>query len=371
MKENTDVLVVGAGVMGSATAYFLAKRGLSVLIVEKDTIASHASGFSFGMCNPVAGAGLPEPLLPLSLLANRMHEELAPELKELTGIDTSYRQMTHLHLAFSDDEAKELKRSLEWQENTGLGIRWLDASDVRAREPRVAGTVVGAIESPQMAMMDAYRFTLALAEGTERLGGRLIYQEVTGLGKDGEGFAVTLANGREMLAERVVLAMGPWSGQGPSDWLGLTVPVEPLKGQLLRLEIEGPPLECCLGRSGDYLGPKADGLVWAGTTEERVGFDENPTPQAQESIIEALLTIAPAFADARLSQQTACLRPMSEDTLPIVGEVPGWDGVFLATGAGRKGILLSTALGLAVCDLITEGKTEVPLDGISTQRLIA
>ena len=357
--------------MGSATAYFLAKRGLSVLIVEKDTIASHASGFSFGMCNPVEGSGLPEPLLPLTLLANRLHEELAPELRELTGVDTSYRHMAHLNLAFSDDEAEELKRNLEWQEKTGLGIRWMDASDVRAREPRVAETVVGAIESPRMGMMDSYRFTLALAEGTERLGGRLIYQEVTGLRKDGEGFAVKLSNGREMLAERVVLAMGPWSGLGPSDWLGLTVPVEPLKGQILRLEFEGPPLECCLGRGGDYIGPKADGLVWTGTTEERVGFDENPTPQAQENIIEGLLAIAPAFAEARLAQQTACLRPMSEDTLPIVGEVPGWDGVFLATGAGRKGILLSPAIGGAVCDLITEGKTEVPLDGVSSQRLIA
>jgi len=368
MAEKTHVLVAGAGVAGAAVAYFLAKEGVSSLLVERDSIASHSSGFSFGMANPLEGSGLPEPLLPLTLVAARMHEELARELKETTGIDTSYRRMLHLTLALNEQEAEELQGDLAWQQKTGLGVRWLGAEEVRSREPRVADGVVGAVEISDMAMMDSYRYTLALVEGAEKLGARLVYGEVIGLEREDARFRVKLSRGQEVEAEKVVLAMGPWTGSGPSKWLGFSVPVEPLRGQILRLELEDPPLECCLGRSGSYIGPKADGLVWAGTTEEHAGFDENPTAEGQESIIQNLLTMAPALAEARLVQQTACLRPLSSDNLPIIGEVPGWHGVYLATGAGRKGLLLSPPMGQAVCDLIVRGKTDVPLEFASPLR---
>lgn len=368
MAEKTDVLVVGAGVSGGAVAYFLAKEGVSSLLVERDSIASHSSGFSLGMANPLEGSGLPEPLLPLTLASARLFEELAPELKERTGIDTSYRHMPHLSLALNEHEAEELRGDLEWQVKTGLRVRWLDAAEVRSREPRVADEVVGAVEISDMVMMDSYRYTLALVEGAEKLGARLVYGEVTGLEREGTCFKVKLSRRQEVEAEKVVLAMGPWTGSEPSKWLGFSVPVEPLKGQILRLDMEGPPLECCLARGGSYIAPKADGLAWAGTTEDHAGFDDSPTAEGQESIISDLLTIAPALAEARLVQQTACLRPLSADNLPIIGEVPGWKGVYLATGAGRKGILLSPAMGRAVCDLIVRGKTDVPLEAASPLR---
>ena len=120
---------------------------------------------------------------------------------------------------------------------------------------------------------------------------------------------------------------------------------------------------------GSYAGPKADGLTWAGTTEERVGFNETPTTEARDSIIRDLLTMAPSLTEARVVQQTACLRPISEDGLPIIGEAPGWPGVYLATGAGRKGILLSPVMGRMVADLIIRGRTELPTASVSPARL--
>ena len=120
----------------------------------------------------------------------------------------------------------------------------------------------------------------------------------------------------------VALAQGPWTGEA-SSWCGYDIPVRPLKGQILRLQHEGLPVRATLAWRGSYATSKTDGLVWAGTTQEEAGFNEQPTDEARDSIMADLLTIAPALAEAQLVQQTACLRPLSADSLPIVGKVPG------------------------------------------------
>jgi glycine oxidase len=162
--------------------------------------------------------------------------------------------------------------------------------------------------------------------------------------------------------------MGPWTGQAGS-WLGIPVPVVPLKGQILRLELAGPPLDYALYHSGGgYISSKPDGLTWVGTTEERVGFDDRSTEAARQSIMKGALEVMPVLSEARLALQTACLRPLSEDGLPIIGEVPGWEGVYLSTGAGRKGILLGPAMAQAIADLVTEGHTSLPVEPFSPGR---
>ena len=136
--------------------------------------------------------------------------------------------------------------------------------------------------------------------------------------------------------------------------------MRPLKGQILRLENDAGPIKTSLYCSGSYVVTKPDGLTWAGTTEEEVGFDEETTPQARDSIMADLLRMAPALTDARLAHHTACLRPMSIDGMPIVGKAPGWENLYICTGAGRKGILWSTGMSFGLADLILKGETDVP-----------
>ena len=161
--------------------------------------------------------------------------------------------------------------------------------------------------------------------------------------------------------------MGPWSGE-TSSWLDLPVRMTPLKGQILRLRAPGPPLEYSIGWEGNYATTKPDGLLWAGTTEEEAGFDETPTAEARDSIMASLLKMVPSMDDAELVQQTACLRPLSSDRLPILGPVPGWDGVYMATGAGRKGIELGPAMGRIIADLIASGAPDIPIDAFDPGR---
>ena len=119
-------------------------------------------------------------------------------------------------------------------------------------------------------------------------------------------------------------------------------------------------MQTTLSWGKSYAASKPDGLIWAGTTEEHSGFDDQPTPQGRDSVMGDLLRMASFLSEAQLVQHTACLRPLTPDGLPIVGRVPGWDNLYLCTGAGRKGILWSTGMGRATADLILRGQSDVP-----------
>ena len=149
--------------------------------------------------------------------------------------------------------------------------------------------------------------------------------------------------------------------------------MRPLKGQILRLRAPEAekPFECSVGWAGNYATTKGDGLLWAGTTEEEVGFDESPTTQARDKITASLLRMVPSLAEAQLEQHTACLRPITPDGLLSLGPVPGWEGVYLATGAGRKGILLGTAMGRIAAGLVTPGTSDIPIDAFDPARFRA
>ena len=136
--------------------------------------------------------------------------------------------------------------------------------------------------------------------------------------------------------------------------------MRPLKGQIIRLQLAENPMRVSLNYRGSYAASKPDGLVWAGTTEEEAGFDEEITPAGRDEVMGDLLLMAPSLADAELVQQTACLRPLSNDGMPIVGRVPGWQNLYIATGGGRKGILWSTGMAYGLADLIAEGSSQVP-----------
>ena len=211
---------------------------------------------------------------------------------------------------------------------------------------------------------------LALSQAAERRGATIRHGRVTGLARrNGRVSAVTLEGG-EVRCQRLVLAMGPWSGEA-SSWLGFPLDVRPLKGQIIRLRAPGKPFECSIGWASNYATTKGDGLLWAGTTEEEAGFDENPTADARDKITASLLKMVPSLAEARLEQHTACLRPITSDGLLSLGPAPEWEGVYVATGAGRKGILLGTAMGRIAADLVTRGSSDIPIEAFDPARFQA
>ena len=167
--------------------------------------------------------------------------------------------------------------------------------------------------------------------------------------------------------DTVVFATGPWSGQ-IENWLNVPVPIEPFKGEILRMKLDGPPLERDFHSALVDLNHRENDQVWVGATEERKGFDVSPSVEARSEMIATASRLMPALENAELVLHTACLRPLSPDWMPIVGKAPRWDNAYLATGAGKKGILISPGMGKAISDLITTGATDLPIDGFDAER---
>tara|TARA_B100001179_G_scaffold19455_1_gene12121 strand:+ start:50 stop:1213 length:1164 start_codon:yes stop_codon:yes gene_type:complete len=357
--DSRDVVIVGGGIVACLSGYLLGRRGYKVTILEADSLGSHASGFAFGGLDPLTGIGLPEPLLDFSLWCFVRHRSLARELHEATGIDVGFELRDRLTLAFNNEETKVLKDQIEWMKDVGgFTVEWVSNAEARRLEPQVSGEITGALYQRSPGALEPYRFILAAMRAAERYGVEMLQRRAIGLISDGDRVTgVTLESGT-IDAGIVVLAMGPWTGLA-SEWCGVDIPVTPLKGQILRLRTLHDPLKMAVNYAHSYVATKSDGLIWAGTTEEETGFDDSLNSAARDSIMADFLKMIPGMTDAELLQQTACLRPLSADGLPIVDKVTGWENLYVSTGAGRKGILWSTGMAHALFEMIDEGAVDV------------
>ena len=370
-RSSDDVVIVGGGIAGMAAAYYLAKSGVPSIVVERDAIGSHASGFAYGGLSPMTGFGIPGPLAEIAHDGMRLHRELAPVLAEETGIDVDFRLRASLALAFTEADVRRLRAALPWQQGQpGYAVRWLDRAEALSVEPRISDETLGAALIEGGGAVEPYRLVLALTRAAERLGVVLRHGRAIGLRRDGGRITGVVLEREGLSCATAVLAMGPWSAEA-SEWIGTPIDVRPLKGQILRLQAPGPPVECSVGWGHNYATSKTDDLLWAGTTEEEAGFDEESTPAARDDIGAALVRMLPVMADAQVAQQTACLRPVTSDGLLVLGGVPGLDGVYVATGGARKGILYGPAMGHAIADLVLGRDTRIALDAFAPGRFAA
>ncbi len=367
--DKADAVVVGAGTIGSAVAYYLGKAGLKVIIVEKDSIGAHASGFAPGILNPLGES--PEYLetrLPLSIESFRMHRELAGHLPAESGIDYHFRQTAMLVLAFTRSEAAELRERVDVLRHLGYNIRLLSTAAVRSMEPRISGRVAGAACIEDAAEVDSYGCTLALAQAAEKYGTQIRYGRFTGLKCRGKRITAVQLESGEITCDFTVLAMGPWAGTA-SSLLGVSVPVGPQKGETLRVRAPGPPFTTLLAWNASYnTTTRHDGQVYHGATHRDAGFSEGPTAGGRDELLHNLVTMVPSMTAAEVVLQTACLRPLSADGLPVIGAVPGWEGVYLATGHWKKGILLGPVTGRIIAELIATGRSATEIEAFRVSR---
>ncbi len=370
MAQSSEVVIVGGGVAGCATAYYLSLAGVKATIIEREGISSQASGFSAGGLNPLEGSCIPGPLSALTMASFKLHKELWGPLRRDTGIDFQSRIVSLTKVAFAEDEVPALQESLRLFEDArteGFSGEWLHRSEVLKVEPRLSQEIIGGVRLFGNATLSSLLYTQALAEAAQQNGATVLEGVARGVRLDNGRVLSVILGDDEISCEKAVLAAGPWSREA-EQWLDISVPVDPLKGEILRLEMHGPALGGDFNGAGSSVYPRGDGLIWCGTTEVNEGFNREPTEAAKETIWGAAKTLMPELAHATLIRHTACLRPVTPDYMPIVGRAPGWDNVYLATGAGKKGILLSTGMGKATAELLTEGTTDVPLEGCGPER---
>ena len=366
-----DVVIVGGGIVGMVTAYYLAKAGVPSVVIERDAIGSHASGFAYGGLSPVTGFGIPGPLAEVAQDGMRLHRELAESMRRGNGHRASTSACAPRSPWPSPRRTRRGSRARcpgsngsRAMRRAGWTLRRPDAWS-RASRTRLSG------RSCSRAPLTSSRIVLVLAltRAAERLGVTVRHGRLIGLRREAGRVTGVILERDEVACSTVVLALGPWSAE-TSAWIDVPIEVHPLKGQILRLQAPGPPVACSVGWGHNYATTKGDGLLWAGTTEEEAGFDEESTPEARDEIGAALVKMLPAMADAQVVHQTACLRPLASDGLLVLGRVPRLEHAYMATGAGRKGILFGPAMGRAIADLILTGGAKIALEAFAPGRFV-
>ncbi|MCC2671579.1 MAG: thiO [Armatimonadetes bacterium] len=348
--KTSDVIVVGGGVIGTSIAYHLAREGLAVTLFERDELASQASGAAAGMLAPICESAGDNAFSELGLRSLAMFPALVEELKELSGIDPQLVESGMLRAALSEEEAVELRRQSDPAGR--FGLEWLSAEAAREREPLLTPQVHGALWSPTEGHVYSPLLAQAYAEAASRLGAAIHTGiPVLGLIRDGDHvLGVSTASG-QWGAAHVVLAAGVWT-RYCAEWLGDRLPLEPVKGQILALDLPRPAFRTILWSGHTYLVPKRNGTVVVGATEERVGFDRRITAAGIAGLISAAAEIVPALGGCTFRHAWCGLRPDTPDHLPVIGPVPGVSEVILAAGHYRNGVLLSPVTGKAVADWI-------------------
>jgi glycine oxidase len=357
-----DVIVIGGGIAGCSAAWFLAREGLDVLLVERDSIARHASGAAAGMLAPSAEASPGSALLEAGLASlGELRDSLCEELQARSGIDPELDGSGVLRVALSDSEERPLRAHCGALRAAGVDIEWLDAASAAALQPGLASELRGASFAPREAHVRSPLLTRAYAGAAQSLGARVaLGTAVTSLVVEGQRVTgIRASGGLEGIVNAgcVVVCAGSWSG-ALEAWLGASggtvalPPVEPVRGQILSLRESRPVLRTIVWGEGAYLVPKRDGSIVVGATEERAGFDARVTASGMAQLASAASRIAPGLAEAAFERGWAGLRPSSPDGLPSIGPVSGLDGLIIAYGHYRNGVLLSPISGGLVRDLV-------------------
>jgi len=368
LPKSADVVIIGGGVVGCATAFFLAKAGLAPLVVERDQLGCEASGEAAGMLAPQSEADIPGPFLELGLAGRRLFPPLAEELKAATGIEIEHRPIGIVVPFFDDRDREVLYARARWQQKSGLVAETLDRREAHAAEPLLSDRVEGAVSFPEEAHVNSRSLVMALAGAAGRHGATFATgRPVIVVTRDGEKVAGVRCPGATISTRTVVLAAGPWSSLF-GEALGLLIPVSPAKGELLLVRPEGRLPHRIIYSKQAYLIPTPRGEAILGTTTELVGYDKRSTLAGLGTILAGVSVLVPAIGSATLLRAWAGLRPHTPDELPLLGRHPRIEGLILATGHHRNGILLGPLTGRLVQELILGMPPSIPLDPFRPDR---
>jgi glycine oxidase len=368
-KRDFDVLVVGGGVIGLSCAWRLAQRGARVAVLERGEPGAGATRVAAGMLAPVGELTFGEPeLLELTLAAAKVYPAFVAELEAATGESTGYEVLGALHVALDRDEAAQLRRVHDLQRSLELEAEWLPPRRCRDLEPGLTPSFHGGVFAAGEAAVDPRALTRVLLAacaatgvevhaGTEVVGGifeneRLVGVRTASRRSDTQEVSDHRLD-EEIRAETVLLAVGAWSGN--AAWLPEEArpPVRPIKGQVVELRSRSaePIARRTLASERVYLVPRNDGRLVIGATVEEMGFDTAVTAGGVHELLREAYRLLPEVAEMEWVGATAGLRPGTPNNLPLVG--PGAiDGLVLATGHFRNGILLAPLAAQAVADLV-------------------
>ncbi len=364
-----DVLIVGGGLIGCSCAYSLARAGLRVLVLEREDLAAGASGACDGhLCCQSKSPGIHLELARRSL---SLYDALADEL----GPEVGFRRCGSWLIAETEGEWAALRSAAEARRDAGLEVSLHDTGEVCRQEPALSDRIAGGSYCPTDGQVDPWQLTLGFHRAACRLGAAFRL--------DAEVREITVERGKttgvrtscsHIACGSVLVAAGAWSARLLGT-VGVTLSLRPRRGEILVTEAM-PPLLSSIVLHSPYLSAKfsrdndrpatlvmeqsAAGNLLIGSTRSYAGLDVRNTPEGIGAVAAEAARLAPAVRALHVVRCFAGLRPCSGDGLPVIGPVPGMEGLFVATGHEGDGVALAPITGRIVADGISGEPREWP-----------
>jgi len=360
-----DVIIVGGGVIGTACAYFLSRRGLRVLILEGRHLGAGASGAAASMINTGAIGGAPEALRPFLVESPRLILELAKDFDRPLEIIRG----GSLYVAMNEQEVGELKPLFEEARKKGIDCRLLDRPEVHRLEPLLGPEVVGAFHNPIDYHVNPFRLCEGYLHAALQRGADITYGiRVRDVKVSNDRIDRVVTDRGDYHADWIVVAAGAYTPQVLSS-MDIEIPIVPARGQVIITEA-CPPMthHILLFLSDLYVKQTDSGNFYLGSHTEFEGFKNRITFETITTYARVLARSVPILARLRALWFFAAFRPISADDLPIIGPVPDCSRLILASGHGRAGMRYSASTGKAVSEFIIDGKTELPIDAFAVDR---
>jgi sarcosine oxidase subunit beta len=386
-NRSADVVVIGGGVVGTAIAYFLARKNIDVILVEKGAITAGTSGRCEGdvlVCDKTPG---------FDSRLTRLSQDLFPQIANELDDDIGWTQKGSL-LAIENEAEMEAAKTLCAQlAAEGLPVRILDKYEVHEDEPYLAPDIVGGMETDCDGSLNPMALAYGLVNGVKKLGAKVLtHRAVTGIGLDANGGVErVVTESEEILAKRVVNAAGVWAAE-IGKLVGLDIPIKPRQGQMLVAEHTFPVARRKVMEFG-YMMAKFDSegyvrqvtpdmkkygvaLVFEpteaqnfliGSSRRFVGMDTSCHIDVLRALAQRAIRFFPVIKDIKVIRSYAGLRPFTPDHLPIISEteVPGF---YVAAGHEGDGIGLSLITGKLISQMICDEAPEIPIEALKLSR---
>lgn len=343
-----QVVIVGGGVIGLLTAFNLAADVEQVVVCDKGALGQESSWAGGGIVSPLYPWRYSPAVTALAHWSQDFYPQLGERLFATTGVDPEVHT-TGLYWLDLEDEAE----ALAWAAREGRPLSAVDIAQAYAAVPLLGPGFKRAIYMAGVANVRNPRLVKSLKAALQALPNVTLREhcEITGFSRQGERICgVETAEG-SIRADQVVLTAGAWSGDLLRP-LGLALPVEPVKGQMILFKCAEDFLPSMVLAKGRYAIPRRDGHILVGSTLEYAGYDKTPTEDALASLKASAIELLPALAGATLVGHWAGLRPGSPEGVPYIGQVPGHAGLWLNCGHYRNGLVLAPASCRLFADLL-------------------
>ncbi len=349
------VTVIGAGIVGLLTACRLGQQGADVVVLERGQTGQESSWAGAGILCPIHPWLYPDAFSELINASLAMYDDLQRELESATDISIQRHKSGLLIPCFADDKIKHQQAAIQWSEKFGWDVERLTTKQAREVEPCLSVETSEALRWPEVHQLRNPELLKAVRIYLDSLGIK-VYEnsEVTSLLEDNAGAVtgVTTIRGETFESDAVLLAAGSWSFE-LAEQSGFTLPVHPVKGQIILLQTEPGTLKHIVKHDDAYFVPRQDGRILVGASMENVGFESGNTVSVMHQLLGATQRICPGLKDAAVEQQWMGFRPGSPDGLPFLGPVQSKPGLWVATGHYRNGVALAPITANVMADWIS------------------